>query len=151
MNNRGASGGLPRRSLLAAAGLSLLLRPAVATRSELQAAVAAFAAGAELQRGRIRIEIAPLVENGNAVPLSVTVDSPMTPEQHVRELALYTELNPQTEVLRCNLGPLSGRAELATRVRLATSQQLVAVARLSDGSCWMSSVDVIVTLAACVE
>lgn len=146
------SGTLQRRSLLAATGLNLLLlRPARATRAELQAAIFAFAAGTEPQRGRIRIEIAPLVENGNAVPLSVTVDSPMTAEQHVRELALYTELNPQTEVLRCSLSPLSGRAELSTRIRLATSQQLLALARLSDGSCWMNSVDVIVTLAACVE
>lgn len=145
------SASLPRRALLAAGLLSLVARPARATRAELQAAIAAFAAGTPPQRGRIRIEIAPLVENGNAVPVSVTVDSPVTDQQHVRELALYTELNPQCEVLRARLSPRLGRARLDTRIRLATSQQLVALARLSDESCWIASVDVIVTLAACVE
>lgn len=144
------SSALPRRTLLAA-GLSLVLSPARATRAELQAAIQAFAAGVTPQRGRIALEIAPLVENGNAVPLTVTVDSPMTREQHVREIALYTELNPQCEVARYRLGPHNGQAQVATRIRLATSQQLVALARLSDSSVWISSVDVVVTLAACVE
>jgi sulfur-oxidizing protein SoxY len=145
------SAALPRRALLAAGLLGLALRPARATRAELQAAIEAFAADTPPQRGRIALEIAPLVENGNAVPLTVTVESPMTAAQHVREIAVYTELNPQHEVLRCQLGPRNGRAQVATRIRLATSQQLVALARLSDGSVWMQDMDVIVTLAACVE
>ena len=142
---------LPRRALLAAGLGTLWLRPAQATRAELQAVIESFAAGQAPQRGRIALEIAPLVENGNAVPLTITVESPMTAAQHVREIAVYTELNPQREVLRCQLGPRNGRAQVATRIRLATSQQLVALARLSDGSVWMQDMDVIVTLAACVE
>jgi sulfur-oxidizing protein SoxY len=140
-----------RRHLSFGAGLALLWRPAPATPAALQAAISAFAAGAPLQQGRISLDIAPLVENGNAVPISLTVDSPMTIEQHVREIALYTELNPQHEVLHCRLGPGAGRAQLSSRIRLATSQRLVALARLSDGACWQVNADVIVTLAACVE
>ena len=129
----------------------LVLRPAGATPEALREAIAGFAAGTPVQRGRITLEIAPLVENGNAVPISITVASPMTVEDHVREITLFTEQNPQLEVLHCRLGPHAGRAEVSTRIRLATSQQIVALARLSDGSCWQASADVVVTLAACVE
>ena len=75
----------------------------------------------------------------------------MTATDHVREIALFTEHNPQLEVLHCRLGPQAGRAAVSTRIRLATSQQIVALARLSDGSCWQAGADVVVTLAACVE
>lgn len=132
-------------------GMTLILRPAGATPEALRAAIAGFAAGTPVQRGRIVLEITPLVENGNAVPISIKVDSPMTADDHVREIALFTEQNPQHEVLHCRLGPHSGRAELATRIRLATSQRIVALVRMSDGSCWQTCADVVVTLAACVE
>jgi sulfur-oxidizing protein SoxY len=85
------------------------------------------------------------------VPVVVRVESPMTPADHVREIVLFNERNPQRDVLRCQLTPANGRAEVGTRIRLATSQQLVALARLSDGSVWMHSADVLVTLAACIE
>lgn len=139
------------RRLCLGLGMSLVLRPADATPEALHAAIAGFAAGTPVQRGRIALEIAPLVENGNAVPISITVDSPMTATDHVREIALFTAQNPQLEVLHCRLGPHAGRAAVATRIRLATSQQIVALARLSDGSCWQVGADVVVTLAACVE
>ena len=101
--------------------------------------------------GRIELEIAPLVENGNAVPITVRVDSPMTAAEHVREIVVFNERNPQPEVLRCVLTPASGRAEVSARIRLATTQHLVALARMSDGSVWQHTVEVIVTLAACLE
>lgn len=75
----------------------------------------------------------------------------MTAADHVRAIALFTPRNPQPDVAVFHFTPRSGRARVATRMRLATSQTLVAVARLSDGSCWQSTVDVVVTLAACVE
>jgi sulfur-oxidizing protein SoxY len=75
----------------------------------------------------------------------------MTAADHVREIAVFTEKNPQLDVVRFHLGPANGRAEVATRIRLATSQHVVALARLSDGSVWQHSVDVLVTLAACIE
>lgn len=145
---------LRRRHLLArASGLvgAVWLRPARATADELAAAVAAFAAGAAVREGRVEFEIAPLVENGNAVPVTVRAQSPMSEADHVTAIAIYNESNPQRDVAVFHLGPRAGRAQVATRIRLATSQQLVAIARMSDGSCWTKTVDVLVTLAACVE
>ncbi|MFM2065177.1 MAG: hypothetical protein RLZZ584_86 [Pseudomonadota bacterium] len=105
-----------------------------------------------MHEGRVEIDIAELIDNGNAVPVTLAVPaSPMTAADHVVALALFAERNPLPDVVSFQLGPRAGRAEVATRIRLATSQQLVAVARLSDGSFWQRSVKVIVTLAACVE
>jgi sulfur-oxidizing protein SoxY len=140
----------------AAAGSGLVLavalvRPAGATPERLAAAVRAFAGEAEVGAGRVRLEVPPLVENGNSVPLTVSVDSPMTPADHVRAIAVFNERNPQPNVITARLGPRAGRAVLSTRLRLATSQRLVAVAALSDGSFWSDGAEVGVTLAACVE
>ena len=92
-----------------------------------------------------------MVENGNAVPLVINVESPMTAADHVKTIAVFNERNPQREVINVALGPRAGRARIGTRVRLATSQRLVAIAQMSDGSFWSGGVDVIVTLAGCVE
>jgi sulfur-oxidizing protein SoxY len=131
--------------------LSLLARPARALSPELQASVRAWAGSAIPREGRVLLDIAPLVENGNAVPIRVTVDSPMNASSSVQEIVVFNERNPQRDVARFMLSASSGRAEVSTRIRLATSQQLVALARLNDGSVWSHSVDVIVTLAACIE
>ncbi|MET0520298.1 MAG: SoxY-related AACIE arm protein [Burkholderiaceae bacterium] len=144
------SGALARRTLLGA-GLAVLLRPARASSEELAAALQAYSGGAPITAGRVRIEIAELVENGNAVPVTVRVDSPMTEADHVQAIALFNQLNPQRDVARFTLSPALGRAQVATRIRLATSQQLVAVAKMSDGRFFSQAVDVLVTLAACVE
>lgn len=145
----------PSRRHVLAAGAGLLVvswQPAArASAAELQAAIDAFAAGRPVQAGKVTLDIAPLVENGNAVPVSVTVDSPMTPEAHVQRIALFNERNPQRDVAVFRLGPRAGQAQVATRIRLATSQQLVALAQLSDGSVWSQRADVVVTLAACIE
>jgi sulfur-oxidizing protein SoxY len=117
----------------------------------LDAAVAAFTGGRTVTSGRVRLEIAELVENGNAIPVSVKVDSPMTEADHVRRIGLFNEKNPQNDIAGFEIGPRAGRAEVATRIRLATSQKVVAIAEMSDGSFWSSSLDVIVMLAACIE
>ena len=144
-----------RRDLLrtaVAAGALLTVRPmARAADRDLATAIRTFTAGAAVAEGKVRFEIAELVENGNAVPITVSVDSPMTPADHVEAIAVFNERNPQRDVVVFTLGPRAGRARVATRIRLATSQRLVAVARLSDGTHWQQGVDVIVTLAACVE
>lgn len=145
---------LQRRELLqlgAAGGLALLVRPAQATAFEMQSAIANYASGAPVKTGKLRFDIPPLVENGNGVPVTISVDSPMTAAEHVTGIAVFNERNPQRDVVRFTLGPRAGKAVVATRIRLATSQQLVAVARLSDGTFWSHSVDVLVTLAACLE
>lgn len=147
---------LPRRRLLGAAaglGLALQWRPvaAAATAPGLLAVQRQWAAGKPVTEGRVLLDIAPLVENGNAVPIRVLVDSPMTAADHVVEIVVFNERNPQRDVARFSLTPASGRAQVQTRIRLATSQQLVALARLRDGSQWSHHVDVLVTLAACIE
>lgn len=143
-----------RRQLLAAgAGLGawVLVRPASAASDELAAAIQAYTGGAVVRNGRVKLDIAALVDNGNTVPVTIGVDSPMTAADHVTAIALFNERNPQRDVIRFTLGPRAGRASVATRIRLATTQKLVAVARLSDGSYWSHTVDVIVTIAACIE
>jgi len=145
---------MKRRDVIGAAASlvgSVWVRPATADADELAAAVAAFAGGAPVRAGRVEFDIAPLVENGNTVPVTVRVPSPMTEADHVTAIAIFNQRNPQRDVASFSLGPRAGRATVSTRIRLAGSQQLVAVAKMNDGSCWSRTVDVLVTLAACVE
>ncbi|HEY8611154.1 MAG TPA: SoxY-related AACIE arm protein, partial [Roseomonas sp.] len=122
-----------------------------ATPGAMAEAVRGFTGGVSVRAGRVAMDISPLVENGNTVPLSVIVDSPMTEEDHVHAIAVFNERNPQPHVITVKLGPRAGRALLSTHIRLATSQTLLAVAALSDGSFWSDKAQVVVTLAACVE
>ena len=85
------------------------------------------------------------------MPVTVAVESPMTEADHVKSIHLFNEKNPQPNVANFHLGPRAGRASVSTRMRLADSQKVIAIAQLSDGSFWSESVDVIVTLAACLE
>ena len=149
-----------RRDLLAAAAAlpaagclsAVAIRPARAAVPEtMEAAIREFAGEAAIRDGRVKLEIPALVENGNSVTLSVAVESPMSAADHVKAIGLFNERNPQREVAVFHLTPRSGRAHVSTRIRLATSQKLVAVARMSDGSHWSATVDVIVTLAGCIE
>lgn len=143
-----------RRHVLAAgAGFAawLLVRPAAAAPGELAAAIAAFTGGEKARAGRVLIDIARLVENGNAVPVTVSVASAMSAQDRVVALALFNERNPERDIARFRFGPRAARATVATRIRLATSQKLVAVAQMDDGTFWSQAVDVVVTLAACIE
>ncbi len=143
---------IPRRLILAAPA-ALLLPPdtARASAEAMAEALRAFTGGAAVTPGRVALDISPLVENGNTVPLSVIVASPMTHSEHVRAIAIFNERNPQPHVVTARFSPRSGRAVLSTNIRLATSQTILAVAALSDGSFWSDSAQVIVTLAACLE
>lgn len=143
-----------RRVLQAGAALAaqVLVRPASAQdAAAMAAAVSQFAAGQPVRRGRVKLEIAPLVDNGNVVPMRVSVESPMSAADHVAEIAVFNEKNPQRDVARFTLGPRAGKADVSTRIRLATSQKIIALARMNDGSIWSDTVDVIVVLAACIE
>lgn len=106
---------------------------------------------APVSKGRVKLDLPALIENGNGVPLSVSVDSPMTEADYVKAIHIFTEKNPLPNVVSFHLGPRAGRAGVATRVRLADSQTVVAICELSDGSFWSGSVAVVVTLAACLE
>lgn len=145
-----------RRDVLAGAGALagatlLALRPGKATPASMQEAIRKVTGEAELRRGRITMEIPALVENGNVVPLSIAVDSPMTADDHVKAIHVFNEKNPQPNVLDVHLRPRAGKAAITTRIRLADAQKVVVVAHMSDGSFWTESADVIVTLAACLE
>jgi sulfur-oxidizing protein SoxY len=106
---------------------------------------------AEVRHGRVKLDVPPLIDNGNAVPLSVEVESPMTAADHVKSIHVFTERNPQPYVLTAHLGPRSGRARVSTRARIADTGTVMAIAQMSDGSFWSHSVRVIVTLSACLE
>jgi sulfur-oxidizing protein SoxY len=127
------------------------LRPAEATPAMLASAIRNVTGGAAVKTGKIKLDVPPLVENGNTVPMTVSVASPMAPEDFVRSIHVFNEKNPQPNVGNFYFGPNAGRAQVSTRIRLADSQKVVAIARLSDGSFWSTSVDVVVTLAACTE
>ena len=142
---------LSRRLVLAAPGLVVLPAPGRADQQRLAAALLDFTGGQPMREGRVRLDVSPLVENGNAVPISISVETIMTAADHVRRIGVFNERNPQPNVITAQFGPRSGRAFLATHIRLATSQALVAVAEMNDGSFWSQRVEVIVTLAACIE
>jgi len=127
------------------------LRPAEATPAMLASAIRNVVGNAAVKTGKVKLEIPPLVENGNTVPMTVSLASPMTPDDHVKSIHVFNEKNPQPNIGNFYLGPHAGRAQVSTRIRLADSQKVVAIAHLSDGSFWSASVDVVVTLAACTE
>jgi sulfur-oxidizing protein SoxY len=125
--------------------------PARATPVAMEEAIRKVVGPARITPGRVSVDLPPLSENGNAVPLAVMVDSPMTEAEHVRAIHVFTEKNPQPNVASFHLGPRAGKASVATRIRLADTQTVVAIAELSDGSFWSAKADVVVTLAACLE
>jgi sulfur-oxidizing protein SoxY len=143
-----------RRQFLAAAGgvgLALAVRPAEATPASMKQAIRQVVGEAHVKPGKIKLDLPPLVENGNSVAMSVTVDSPMTAKDHVKAIHVFTEKNPQPNIISVQLGPRAGKAEIQTRVRLADTQSILAICELSDGSFWSDTVDVIITLGACLE
>ena len=143
-----------RRQILAAAGglgVALIVRPAQATPDDMKAAIRRVVGDAPVKPGKVKLNLPPLVENGNTVAMSVAVDSPMTAKDYVKAIHVFTEKNPQPNVISVKLGPRAGKAEIATRVRLADTQTVTAICEMSDGSFWSDHVEVIITLGACLE
>jgi len=145
-----------RRDLLIGSGASgaallLAVRTADATPASLQSAIRNVVGNAEIGRGKVKLDIPPLVENGNTVPMSVSVESPMTATDCVKTIYVFNEKNPQPNVVAVHLGPHAGKADVSVRIRLADSQRVVAIAELNDGSFWSTTANVIVTVAACLE
>ena len=147
-----------RRQILQAAAvagcgalLRLSIRPATATPEMMQDAVRSVIGEAPVKKGKVKLDLPPLVENGNSVACTVAVESPMTADDYVKAIHIFNEKNPQPNVISVKLGPRAGRASFSTRIRLADSQTVTAIAELSDGSFWSDDIDVIVTLAACIE
>jgi sulfur-oxidizing protein SoxY len=148
-----------RRKFLGLAGAAAVLgavpvvtlRSVEATPAMLAAAIRNVVGAAVVKTGKVNIDVPPLVENGNTVPMTVSVVSAMTPDDHVKSIHVFNEKNPQPNIGNFYLGPHAGRAQISTRIRLADSQKITAIAHLSDGSFWSASADVVVTLAACTD
>jgi sulfur-oxidizing protein SoxY len=126
-------------------------RPAAAVPGQMEAAIRKTIGDAKVQKGKVTLDLPPLVENGNSVPMTVTVASPMTENDRVKAIHVFNEKNPQANVISVQFGPRAGKAEVATRIRLADTQKITAIAVMSDGTCWSDTQDVVVTLAACLE
>src|SRR5215468_10359047 len=146
-----------RQFMIGAASLAggmitvLPVTKARATPATMQAAIKKVVGSAPLRKGKVTLHLPPLVEYGNSVAMDIAVESPMTADNHVRAIHVFNEKNPQPNVVSMRLGPPAGQAKIATRVRLADSQRIMAIAELNDGTFWSDEVDVIVTIAACLE
>jgi sulfur-oxidizing protein SoxY len=138
---------------LAIAGAAIITRrhATANTPGQMETAIRSIIGEAEARKGKVTLALPPLVENGNTVPISVSVDSPMTKTDYVKAIHVFNEKNPQPNVISAQLGPRAGKAQVSIRIRLAASQRLTAIAELSDGSYWSDTQEVIVTLAACLE
>jgi len=145
-----------RRKFLARVA-ALLALPAAAPRAAraqentVDAMVRKLTAGAKITSGRVKLDLPALAENGNSVGLKVSIDSPMSATDFVRSIHLYAEKNPRPNIANFFLGPRSGRAQVVTRVRLAGTQNVLAIAALSDGSFWSDTAEVTVTNSACYD
>jgi sulfur-oxidizing protein SoxY len=142
-----------RRSFIVALG-SVSIVPwlnAQATTSEAVETIKKIVGQADPRVGRVTLEIAPLVENGNLVPMTVSVESPMTSTDFVKAVHIISEKNPLPNIVSFNFGARAGRAQVSTRIRLLTSQRLWAIAEMNDGTFWQGHADTVVTLAACTE
>lgn len=145
---------MSRRIFLASFMFSPLLRVKLAYAAVPEKLVPLIreAAGGETPKtGRVKLTLPPLAESGNSVPLKIHVESPMTADDYVKSIHVFSEKNPRPVIARFYLSPRSGRAEVNTRIRLAGSQQVVAVAVMSDGASWLGTTEVVVTAGACVE
>lgn len=124
---------------------------ALATAAAVDEAIRTLTGGAQVRRGRVKLDAPALIENGNSVVLGVSVESPMTQADHVKAIHVFAPMNPLPNMVSVHLGPRAGRAQFSTRTRVADTQTLVALAQMSDGSFWSDQVNVVVTIAACLE
>ena len=146
--------GLSRRAVLGVAGTGLVAaalapRAALATPEDVQAVIAKIPGGGAAKEGKVTVKLPQIAENGRTVPLTVSVDTPQTDANHVKRIHVLSEGNPQAVIAYYDLTPMSGKAEVATRIRLAKTQNVVAVAEMSDGSVWTGSKQVKVTIGGC--
>ena len=143
-----------RRDVVAGAAALALDSPlqAIAASDEMHAAIREALGDAEIKEGRVVLDIPPIVENGNSVPLAISVESPMTPADHVKTIYVFSPENPLPNVSRFHLGPRCGKAEIKTSIRLATTQSVHVLAVMSDGSRWFGTTpEIEVTTAACFD
>jgi sulfur-oxidizing protein SoxY len=133
----------------AAAGAGLLPGIALADKTAVDAAINKVVGGAKTQSGRITLDLPQIAENGNTVPIGIEVDSPMTGSDYVKSVHVFAEGNPNPDVASIHFTPANGVAKASTRMRLMKTQNVVAVAEMSDGSVYRETVEVKVTIGGC--
>lgn len=143
-----------RRALLTSAGAmsiaSVLAPLASATPEDADQAIRDIFGDRPINEGKVTVTLPPIAENGNSVPIGITVDSPMTDDDFVKQIVVLSPRNPIATIARFRLGPHAGRADISTRVRMAGTQTLRVVAEMNDGTLWAGTGSTYVTLAACV-
>ena len=122
--------------------------PALA-KNDAEEAIKKFTGGKTPVQGKIKLDLPEIAENGNTVPMTVTVESPMTEQSHVTDVLIVADENPRSGVVTFHFSPTSGVAEANTRIRLAATQDVIAVAKMNDGSVFMTSKQVKVTIGGC--
>ena len=145
---------LSRRAALTGGAALLSIRsidPAYATPEAMRAVMRTIVGDAQVRKGRVKLDLPPLVENGNTVPLTVTVESPMTARDYVKAIHVLNEKNPQPYVISVQLTHRAGTPNFSTRIKLGDTQRVTAIAQMSDGSFWVGEQEVIVTIASCLE
>jgi len=145
---------LSRRDVLAlgaggAAVLVTLSDATLAAPAEAAAEIAKFTGGKTAEQGKISIELPEIAENGNTIPMSISVDSPMTANNYVTDILVVADGNPRPGVATFHFTSLSGRATAATRIRLATTENVIVVAKTSDGKFYTVQKQVKVTIGGC--
>jgi sulfur-oxidizing protein SoxY len=145
---------LSRREVLAlgtggAAVFVALSDAAFATPAEAAAEIAKFTGGKVAEQGKISIELPEIAENGNTIPMSIAVDSPMTADNHVTDILVVADGNPRPGIATFHFTSMSGRATAATRIRLATTENVIVVAKTSDGKFYTVQKQVKVTIGGC--
>lgn len=145
--------GLNRRAaLLAGLGAATLVvsgAPFALAANDAQELVKKFTGGKEPAQGKVKLDLPEIAENGNTVPMTVSVDSPMTEQAYVSDVLIVADGNPRGGVVTFHFSPASGIAEANTRIRLATTQNIIAVAKMNDGSFYMTTKQVKVTIGGC--
>jgi sulfur-oxidizing protein SoxY len=143
-----------RRQVLAGAGalataaMGATISPALAANDSADL-IKKFTGGKAATEGKVKLDLPEIAENGNTVPMTVTVDSPMTEQSHVTEVLVVGDGNPNGGMATFHFSPLSGAAEANTRIRLAATQNITAVAKMNDGSFYTASKQVKVTIGGC--
>ncbi|MDH3658574.1 MAG: thiosulfate oxidation carrier protein SoxY [Alphaproteobacteria bacterium] len=148
------SSALDRRGFLAAgaaliATTTLVGKAARAALPEVEAAIKEILGDRTAEEGRISLDLPEIAENGNTVPLTVEVESPMTEDDYVAAVHIFAEGNPQPTVASMSFTPRSGEAIASTRIRLAKTQTIHAIAEMSDGSVFTATREVKVTIGGC--
>jgi sulfur-oxidizing protein SoxY len=134
--------------LIGAAAFGLSAGPALA-KNDADEAIKKFTGGKPPTQGKIKLDLPEIAENGNTVPMTVTVESPMTEQSHVTDVLIIADENPRSGVATFHFSPASGVAEANTRIRLAATQDVIAVAKMNDGSFFIASKQVKVTIGGC--